>query len=170
MNAKDRQIWIPLMALLCAAIMVLAPAWTRIARAELPPRPEDNPAPTPTPERKTGYVGALIELRAQFDPAWSWTDSPWQEMETIVQWQDAFGNWHDVEGWCGGFDEVKEYEGRKSWWMPRGHFGTGPFRWVVYRAQGSESSARGDPLAISEAFYMPRSTGQVARVVVSISQ
>lgn len=153
-------------ALVCVVLSaVLFPLMARAASPDMPPRPAPVVPPRPVrrsqPKKKS--MGALIELRAQFDRTWSWADDPWQGLETIVQWQDGWGDWHDVEGWRGGFDEVKGYEGRKSWWMSEDHFGTGPFRWAVYVGQD------GEPVGLSEPFDMPRSVGQIVRVVVSLS-
>ena len=49
------------------------------------------------------------------------------EVWTIVQWQDAQGDWHDVTGWQGTLDA----NNTKTWWVGEKDFGTGPFRWLV---------------------------------------
>ena len=173
-NSRSNLAFVLIGGLVCAVLAVtLFPLAAGASSPGMPPRPVPGlpsrptpgpePEPSPEPEQKPGPVGALIELRVQFDQAWSWADNPWPEMETIVQWQDGLGEWHDVEGWRGGFDEVTGYEGRKSWWMPKEHLGAGPFRWAVYLERG------GALLVLSESFYTPRSAGQVLRVVVSPS-
>ena len=75
----------------------------------------------------------------------------------MVQWQDAFGAWHDMEGWQGTFDEGN----KKTWWVAKADFGKGPFRWTV--------TQRCKMLASSEAFYLPTVTGQVVNVSMSLS-
>jgi len=139
--------------------LVLPSLWSQAASpASLPPR---KLTPTIVPSRKT--AGCAIELCVRFDPTWPWDEVPEQELETLVQWQDGLGGWHDIEGWRTElFDEIRGNVGRKTWWVSKEHFGTGPFRWVIYR-QGS-----GELLATSESFYMPASAGGVTRTVVSL--
>lgn len=108
---------------------------------DLPPRP-----PTPTPERSP-LRGAFITLRA-------WNASP--DAWTVVQWQDALGDWHDVEGWRGRLDDKGGAE--KTWWVAPRDFETGPFRWLVY------AEPDGELLGASDAFYLPERTGQVVTV------
>jgi hypothetical protein len=81
---------------------------------------------------------------------------------TGVQWQDAAGNWHDVEGWRGPLDEVTKGEGRKVWGLSEALYGAGPFRWVVYQSQ------QGEVLVASESFDLPDYTGKVSRITVEI--
>ena len=111
------------------------------AHAALPPRP--TPVPTSTqasPSAPQPPVGATIALRVSPARAALWT---------MIQWQDAFGGWHDVEGWQGTLDEIKDGEGKKTWWVAPANFGQGPFRWVVYQEQD------GQPLIFSEPFDLP---------------
>ena len=93
-------------------------------------------------------------------------DFHWQELWTIVQWQDAFGRWHDVEGWQGTLDSVTragiQVVGKKTWWLARDLFARGPFRWVVYRVQG------GALVAASEPFFLPDAVGEVETVETSV--
>lgn len=132
----------------------------------LPPRPTPQPTPQPKPVRPP--AGGFIELCVQFPQTWPWADVQWQELWTIVQWQDRWGDWHEVEGWQGTLDEVNRdegagvWEGKKVWWVAKADLGTGPFRWVVYRARGSK------PVAQSESFYLPDSSGERVRVEVSL--
>lgn len=118
------------------------------ARAGLPPRP-----PTPTPEPPPSAVTASVELEATFADDWPWNDVGWQDVWTVVAWQDLEGAWHDVAGWQGTLDEVTVEDGvvagRKTWWVDEGDLGTGPFRWAV-RRPGEE-----DALAISDPFSLP---------------
>lgn len=97
---------------------------------EEPPRP-----PTATP-----IVGTRIILSLENQSSCS--TARW----TAVQWQDEFGKWNDVEGWQGTFDQNCQV----VWWLGPEHYGSGPFRWVVY-----ESVERKQELATSEAFNLP---------------
>lgn len=136
-------------ALLLAAVLFLAailfPA--RLALA-LPPRPDPTPASPP-------IVGGGIELRAYTAQA-----VDWESVYTLVQWQDGLGGWNDIDGWRGTLDELYADGGRKTWFVPKAHFGTGPFRWVVY--QGQEMLATSDP------FDMPENDGQLVRSIVAL--
>lgn len=93
-------------------------------------------------------TGAFIELHAEPALPGLWTR---------IQWQDASGNWHDVAGWQGTFDENQ----RVLWYVGADHLGTGPFRWLVY------ASEQGDLLGMSAPFALPAGHGEVLRVWVS---
>lgn len=103
----------------------------------LPPRP--TVAPTAFPALK----GAAITLRVltPTSPGW-WTG---------VEWQDAAGNWHPVEGWQG----TLEADQTKTWWVAAADGGKGPFRWVISDRRG------GEVRAISSAFNLPVSNRRV---------
>ena len=153
-------------ALLALPMLVVLPPISRAAPPDYPTRPP--PAYPPRPGEPTAtpahaeVTGAMIELRARFDPGWVWAEIPWEEMDTLVQWQDGWGGWHDVESWRGALDEVRGREGRKSWWVSDADLGTGPFRWVLYRRRG------GEVLGTGQAFDMPPGRGQVVRSVLQI--
>lgn len=133
----------------------VSPTWTRVAPPTLTPTPSLSPATPPvTLTAPSSCGGAAIWLRVQGNAA----DSRWRGLWTVVQWQDALGDWHDVEGWRGPLDEVAKGEGRKVWWLPADLFGAGPFRWLVYAQPG------GALLATSSAFYLPGSEGQTTVV------
>ncbi|MEJ5309102.1 MAG: hypothetical protein WHX52_04980 [Anaerolineae bacterium] len=136
----------------------ISPTWTRVAPPTLTPTPFSVISPLFTPTAPALREGATIWLRVQS----SASDPRWQTLWTVVQWQDALGDWHDVEGWRGALDEVVGGEGRKVWWLPADLFGAGPFRWLVYAQPG------GALLATSEAFRLPDSTGQIEIVTVVI--
>jgi hypothetical protein len=122
---------------------------------------------TPTPGAPSppmpALPGAFIALQVGFPEGG--LDYHWQELWTIVQWQDAFGRWHDVSGWQGTLDRVRrsgpDVIGQKVWWLASDLFGKGPFRWLVYRAQG------GAVLAESEPFSLPDAAGEVEAVEIS---
>jgi len=137
-------------AILC--VLVVAALLPTAAHA-LPPRPTPV-TPTPIPVAVFTSPGwAVIELHVQPAQAGRWT---------VVQWQDALGGWHDVEGWRGTLDEVSNGVGTKKWWVARPNLNTGPFRWVIYQSQG------GKLLAASEAFRLPRYENTAVLVEVSL--
>lgn len=128
-------------------IVLLGPAILAFVQApigELPPRP---PTIAPT-------LGAQIALAPPPGvivwPAW-WS---------VVQWRDAAGHWHDVDGWQGTFDAA----GRVVWWVGPEHLGSGPFRWVVY-----ESPERLHEVGQSEPFYLPSQHRTVLEVGLILS-
>ena len=61
----------------------------------------------------------------------------------MVQWQDTIGDWQNVEGWQGN---VTDYW---RWWVHPKDFGTGPFRWVIFKASD------GATIGSSELFTLP---------------
>ena len=85
--------------------------------------------------------------------------TPWQELWTVVQWQDARGGWHDVEEWRGTLDEAVSDGGRKRWWVARDGFGAGPFRWMVYRSKKTDVL-----LSESTSFHLPDTAGETVTV------
>lgn len=113
---------------------------------DLPPRPTVTPTVTPAPAPDEPRAGATIELRAPGMPTTTWT---------VVQWQDAEGGWHDVEGWQGHLDD-----GVKRWWVAPADFRKGPFRWVLYE------TADGDLLSTSDPFDLPLSPHEIVVVPV----
>ncbi len=111
------------------------------APSALPPRPTPMPTEAPGPSQVKPR-GGWIELRVQaIDHA---------NLESVVQWQDSQGEWHDVDSWRGEFDAVAEGVGIKTWWLEGLLFGAGPFRWVVY------DEMSGNVLGRSASFTMPR--------------
>jgi hypothetical protein len=144
-----------------ALALLLSPA--QPAQAALPPRPTVGSPAGPAP------AGGAIVLCARFPEAWPWDEVHWQDLWTVVQWQDPHtGIWHDVGGWQGTPDGVEVEDGtvigQKTWWVAEEDFGSGPFRWVVYRGQG------GTRLATSEPFDLPGFNREVVQVEVSLAQ
>ena len=127
----------------------------------LPPRPTRHPQVLPDPPRAPS--GGFIDLRVLFTPEGLQAVAHWQELWTIVQWQDRAGGWHDVTGWQGTLDEAVSTEGQKVWWVADEDLGTGPFRWVVYQGRA------GRELACSEPFDLPGAVGETVRVEVLLS-
>jgi hypothetical protein len=92
--------------------------------------------------------GAFIELQVQpLRP----------DLWTRIQWQDARGDWHTVDGWQGTFNADQ----RVLWYVGAEHLQEGPFRWLVYADQ------TGPLLATSRPFDLP-SRGEILRVVATL--
>jgi hypothetical protein len=172
-NTNNRLMMTLVLLILGAATVLLViaalPVWVHAAPSALPPRPTSEPTPTPQPMPavKPRPGGGVIELRVQFAQGWSWTSIPWQELWTVIQWQDWLGNWHNVQGWQGGLDNVLSQDGQivgtQSWWVDQADLAKGPFRWVIYH------DPAGQPLATSDPFYLPRVGGQTVQVPVLLS-
>ena len=96
-------------------------------------------------------TGGLIILSVQA------TKSISNDLWTIVQWQDVEGNWHDVEGWQGTFNEVLQV----IWWVAPNDLGKGPFRWVVYENQESD-----EIVTVSQSFHLPSKNNGIVEVEV----
>jgi hypothetical protein len=146
-------------------VVVVLPALVQAAPLALPPRP--TPQPTATSVPQPAPAGGSIELRVQFPEAWPWDEVPWQELWTVVQWQDAPDHWRDVEGWRGGLDSVATGEGgsvvgQKVWWVGEPELGEGPFRWLVTQGEGGES------LATSALFDLPSVGGGTVTVEAAL--
>ena len=124
-----------------AAMPAVAPTSTST------PTPFVVPTPTALPTIVAKNDVGLIVL--QVEP---WSSDTW----SVVQWEDAFGNWHNVEGWQGHLDG-----GIQVWEVLPSEFGKGPFRWVVYEQRGGGELARSGP------FYLPKSGGDIVRISVS---
>ena len=147
------------------AAAVLLPLSAHAAPLPLPPLPTP---PMPSQAAPARFTGGFIELRAQFPQAWQWKRSHWQELWTVVQWQDDKGAWRNVEGWQGSLDEVVTDEGgtvvgHKTWWVAKDDLGRGPFRWRVYRSKG------GWLLATSQTFELPSQRRATTSVEVTLA-
>jgi hypothetical protein len=127
-----------------------------------PPLPTSTPAPA-DPAPAAASRGATIALRVTFDPDADWTGFRWQDLWTVVQWQDGRGNWHDVDGWQGTLDQVEDGVGWKRWWLSAEHFGDGPFRWMIYE------TSSGVAVFASEPFGLPDRDGETTYVDVLLS-
>lgn len=111
---------------------------------------------TPTPTRSSNDdnddggssspVGAYIELNMPNPSVGAWS---------VVQWQDANGDWQTVEGWQGVVDN-----GYRRWWVAAKDFGKGPFRWAVFNSPGGSLIAASDP------FSLPALPNNVVRVSI----
>jgi hypothetical protein len=114
----------------------------------LPTRP-----PTPTPILRQARDGARIELRVTCEP--NCASLPSGGIWTVVQWQDAWGAWHDVEGWRGALDDFLNGVAVKSWWVYNADLGKGPFRWQICHDECNK------PLGVSASFNLPDDPNQV---------
>ncbi len=133
----------------------------------LPPPPTNTPLPAPIPPTSVPPTGSLIELHVQFPGDWPWSRVHWQELWTVVEWQDEKGVWRTVKGWQGILDDVSIDAsglvwGKKVWWVAGDDLGRGPFRWTVYRDKGGRLLGR------SELFYLPKSTNVFEHVEVTL--
>ena len=134
-------------------LTALLPLWAAYA-APLPLPPLPLPPDQCQGSAPSTFTGGFIELSARFPQAWPWGRAHWEDLWTVVQWQDEKGTWRDVEGWQGSLDEIVTRAdgtivGHKTWWVARGDLGKGPFRWRIYRYRG------GWLLATSSTFDMP---------------
>ena len=162
MVSRKTSTWLLLIALLCLLAWAGSqPSPVQAGPAALPPRPTPESRPGHAPEMLMN--GAAIDLHVQFAPGWRWARFPWQELYTLVQWQDSQRIWHDVEGWQGTLDDIVDGEGRKVWWVADADQGAGPFRWLVY------DRYRGKVLAASAPFHLPEASNQVVIVQVQLS-
>jgi hypothetical protein len=73
----------------------------------------------------------------------------------VVQRQDEWGEWHDVDRWRGEIEDD-----RVSWYVAAEDFGAGRYRWLVYRDVVV--------LGTSESFSLPAAGRHVAQVLVEI--
>ncbi len=140
-------------ALASVVILIGLAGWSLPATAGpmvLPPRPT-LAAPTATPSALISAAkGYLIRLVA---------DSSLTGLWTSVEWQDALGKWHPVEGWQG----TLEPDGTKTWWVAEADRGKGPFRWVI------ADRFHGEARAISPSFYLPTSN-RLTEIKLSMSR
>ncbi len=102
------------------------PTWTRELPATFTPT---LPPPTAT-ESVHSSDWRTIWLLVSLDPQWL-AGHDWHTLQTVVQWQDRAGDWHDVAGWRGPLDGVSGHLGWKPWAFPATMSGSGPFRWRV---------------------------------------
>ena len=147
MTAK-RGVKLSLLVICFGLITALAVSIVRAAPAALPPRPEPTKSPSTS-------IGAYIQLQLTTNQLMLWT---------VVQWQDALGGWHDVEGWRGTLDSIDNGIGYKTWWVASSDFGKGPFRWAVYPSPDARL------LATSAPFNLPGAAKEKIVVEVALPQ
>lgn len=150
MNASQQKtIWLGLMIVGVGLIMLLQTAPGTQAQGVSPPTATPNIPPPVNPgggtdqdsnadddDTSSSPAGANIEVHVLDAPSEAWS---------VVQWQDANGDWQTVEGWQGTLEN-----GVRRWWVHPKDFDTGPFRWVVLDSPG------GSLVAGSKSFTLPR--------------
>ena len=132
--------------LVALMLVLLLPSLALATPAVLPPRPTPRPV-APAPRKPP--TGAYVVLHLLSAPPKVWS---------VVQWQDALGDWHDVEGWQGTLDDGQ----CKTWWVAKKDLGTGPFRWAVHLEKS------GPLVASSESFFLPDGVGKTTKIEMSI--
>ena len=60
----------------------------------------------PVAPTRPAPAGTKIALHVQSPETGAWETAHWQDLWTVVEWQDHRGTWHAVEGWQGGLDGV----------------------------------------------------------------
>ncbi len=110
--------------------------------------------------------GAFIELHLQ--PV---RDGVWTE----IQWMDAHGEWHTVDGWQGSLIEEDQVV---RWYLGEELLDAGPFRWLVYEknaytlsedpTDGGKLVATNKLLATSQPFYLPEEPGRTIKMEVEL--
>jgi hypothetical protein len=127
---------------------LLAAAPTRIDPTPLPPPP--LPAVrTPRPPQARPPVATLLLTVPVTDTA----------LFSVVQWQDAQGGWHDIEGWRGTV-----VGGKTIWWVAEKDWGKGPYRWVIYQHETTPHQI----IAVSDLFLLPTRPGELKRIFVQV--
>jgi hypothetical protein len=82
-----------------------------------------------------------------------------------VQWLDATGAWHNVDGWQGNLDIAEGSRTPfKQWAVMTNNYGQGPFRWVVYAERG------GAVWGVSPNFNLPKYGGLDGMMFLSIAK
>lgn len=124
----------------------------------LPPRGTQPVVVPDTNAPHAQYDGARLQVHALFSQSWPWDELHWQNVWTVIEWQDDKGDWFVVTGWQGNLDAIAQGEagwiGTKEWWVGHENLGTGPFRWKIYEYSG------GPLLVTSEPFDLPEEAGK----------
>lgn len=123
------------------------------------PRPTITPIPRPTLPTDSSTRQDVEGSQSSARIVLQWESEPiTATLSTVVQWQDTGGNWHNIDGWKGQFDNQHQVR----WWVAPQHFRTGPYQWVIF----SDSDDADKILWVSDPFYLPDS-GQTLVVPVS---
>ncbi len=135
-------------------LSLLSTAVSTAAPPDLPPRPTVEPTATsvPLPTAVATPIprqGGTITLQVTNGSRTMWS---------IVQWQDALGDWHDVEGWRGHLDERTPNGQSKTWWVAPDDLGKGPFRWQIFATE------TGPLLTTTDPFHLPAAHGQIVTI------
>lgn len=130
-----------------APAQATVPPWVRTPRPTSTPRATTLP---PTTTIITDVAGIALEGRRD------WPTNAY----AVVQWQDGWARWNDVENWRGPLTSNAPYP--VVWGVYARDFGTGPFRWVVYEREG------GPMWGVSAAFYLPAQAGRLLVVPLAL--
>jgi hypothetical protein len=131
-------------------IWVSGPAPTQAGPALLPSRETPTPKPShPGDGHADDSPVGWITLTAQPARTGLWA---------VVQWRDAAGGWHDVDGWKGSCDS-----GNQSWGVLPPELGRGPFRWILTDGAG------GKILGESALFDLPAQPRETVAVQVFVT-
>ena len=120
---------------------------------DLPPRPPDDPvqpvepADPLTPVQTESVSGSKLVFQAESS---TFDADDW----TMIEWQTAAGDWVPVEGWQGTFMQTNN-QLQVEWWIGSSQLNTGPYRWVVYPNQQSDTAEY-----VSNSFHLPNTSGQ----------
>jgi len=158
-----------IVGLLLLVVPTLTSAGASLSDAEgRVPRSTTYPPPKPGEIIEEESKWAQFALWVSFTPEWPGLGLQWQELWTVVEWQDPLGDWYEVESddgtmaWQGTLDYIdKEGKAWKVWWVDPPDYGKGPFRWVIYDRQG------GNVMVVTHNFYLP--SGANKRVIVETS-
>jgi hypothetical protein len=147
-----------LAVLTCVAAMPTSPV------SALPPRFTATPTQVSPPAKQispqAGPQAGYIELDA--------INMGWIPLHTVVQWGDNAGNWYDVEGWR-DTPQLVSNTFQTRWWVYPRDYGTGPFRWAIYRTDAPTSGTQADvPLAASQSFTLPLTSNDVVKLQVVV--
>jgi hypothetical protein len=135
-------------------LMLLASYSLVVAAPVLPPRPDPTPTPVPVTgdgDKEPGTIVLEVEVAADEHrlPSDLWSE---------VEWVDAQGDWHVVEGWRAPLESGY----RRVWGVLSRDFGKGPFRWALY------AGPEGELLDVSEPFDLPWSRSASVGSVISL--
>ena len=155
-NYRPLFFWLFFFSLIIGAALSLPSSPT--AASGFPPRPTDiptataepPPASTTTPLPDDANDGALIFLHVPSPPA---------DLQTIVQWQDGLGEWHDVVGWQGPLNEANFI----AWWVAPRDLGAVWYRWVAYTEDGRIHTT-------SDVFSLPDHPNQTLYILITLAQ
>ena len=143
-------LWLLLLASTAATALASSPA--------LPPRPMPG---------EGGYGGnggnGRIVLHIALPAADAGHVAAWQQLWTVVQWQDGLGRWNNVEAWQGAPQGNPGDADHRAYVIDDKDLGKGPFRWVVLQSRGGATAGTSQP------FNLPKTAGDSVRVDVAVS-
>lgn len=135
--------------------IVLTPTATATPADPTPTTPTD---PTPTVQATVQPTAAATATRIPVATLLLKVTKAQAGLGSVVQWQNAQGQWLDIEGWRGAVNH-----GKTIWWVEPKDWGKAHYRWVVYEA------ASGKIMATSQPFSLPKQRGEVLTVTLTPS-